>query len=125
MARPRILCIDVMGSTFNARLLLDADQEQTQYTMTCTGTVYGGPAEMTIQDDPCGAMKGQQWTCQVDYDGGDYINYLLVGGGHGGMDEIPIMDAQVENGSEGPSYSGTLRLGACGIQDPVECPEEV
>ena len=112
MSNPRTLCVDVMGSTFTALLYLWADEETTEYTMTCTGTVQGGPEEMTIQDDPCEAEKGQNWTCEVTSVGETDLEYILVGGGegHDGDDHGPI--------------AGSISLGSCGIPNPVICPSE-
>ena len=109
MARPLELCIDVMGTTYSARLLLQADMGDTLYTMVCTGTVEGGPTPMTIQDDPCNAMKGQSWTCEVTYVGFDALGYTLVGGGEDGGD------------GQGP-WSGYIPEAPCGLPDAVLCP---
>ena len=116
MANPRNLCVDVMGSTFTALLHLWADKETVEYTMTCTGAVQGGPVEMTIQDDPCNANKGQSWTCEVTRVRETILEYILVGG-HSG-DELT---GEVHD--HGPIV-GYIREGACEIPMPLECPAE-
>lgn len=116
MARPRILCIDVMGSVFTARLVLDAHEETVRYTMTCTGEVQNGPYEMAIEYDPCNDEHPQQWTCEVLRVREKIVEYRLVGGGHGGGGE--------ETAEKGSEWVGSIPEGPCGIEAPVECPPE-
>ena len=120
MADPKTLCVDITGGTaFTAVLMLkafgkeDDGKDTVRYTMTGSGTVAGGPVELSVLEAPCTdpgpPNPKQSWTCEITSADGEVANYILRGGEGGDEEE------------GGKTRSGSVPIGSCSIPAELPC----